>query len=341
MKMGNWVKGKTKCIKSCQDFTIALTKDNEIFLWYCQSKNKINKINKTKNDFSKNNININTNKSFNNLFTTEESKEITDFIESGINYGVPFKINFLNKKIKISQISCGYNFAMLLAAGGILFCLGSNKNGELGLTEKKEELEDKNLNLKYFYSPVQNFILSDYYQEKIIDVRCGFKHTICLTSAKRVFSWGNNKYGQLGTGNFENQLVPVPIGLNVLPIEKIIQIQAGFRNSVFFTENKNIYYTGILDKDNINNYPTKFNVKLKSPEICIENKFFIVRILTSWSKNSSILYATVADVRRYKSQNINKINRVMDILAKNWRDENGVCQRIDTISNFFSSTYMK
>ena len=335
------LKGKTKCIKCCQDFTIALTKDNEIFLWYCQSKNKINKINKKRNDFSNNNININTNKSFNNLFTTEESKEITDFIESGINYGIPFKINFLNKKIKISQISCGYNFAMLLAAGGILFCLGSNKNGELGLTEKKEELEDKNLNLKYFYSPVQNFILSDYYQEKIIDVKCGFKHTICLTSAKKVFAWGNNKYGQLGTGNFENMLVPVPIDLNVLPIEKIIQISAGFRNSVFFTENKNIYYTGILDKDNVNNYPTKFNVKLKSPEICIENKFFIVRILTSWSKNSSIFYATVADVRRYKSQNINKINRVMDILSKNWRDENGVCPRIDTISNFFSSTYMK
>ena len=332
------LKGNVKCIKSCQDFTLSLTKDNEIYLWFCKSKNKINK-NKIKNDYN-NNSNLN-NSLNNNIYTTEESKEFTDFIESGINYGVPFRINFLNKKIKIIQFSCGYNFAMLLAAGGILFGLGNNKNGELGLTQDKEELNDKRLGLNYFYSPIQNNILSDYYQEKIINVKCGFRHTICLTSSKRIYTWGNNKYGQLGTGNFETQLIPIQINLNVFPMEKIIQIQAGFRSSIFFTENRNIYYTGILDKDNISKYPSKFNVKLKSPEICVENKFYIVRILNTWSKNASIFYVTVADVRKYKSQSINKINKVIDILAKNWKDENASCPKIDTISNYFSSTYMK
>ena len=330
------LKGNAKCIKSCQDFTLALTKDNEVFLWFCQSKKRINK-NKEKN----NELNNNVSHSFNNAYTTEESKEFTEFIESGINYGIPFKINFLNKKIKINQIACGYDFGMLLATGGILFCLGNNKNGELGLTQDREELKDKSLGLHYFYSPIQNIFLSDYYKEKIIFVRCGFKHTVCLASSKKVYSWGNNKYGQLGTGNYETQLVPIPINLYGLPIEKIVQIQAGFRNSIFFTENKNIYYTGILDKDNITNYPTKFNIKIKSPEICIENQFHIIRILSTWSKNASIFYVTVADIRRYKTQDINKINKVIDILSKNWRDENGTCPKINTISNYFSSTYMK
>ena len=330
------LKGNAKCIKSSQDFTLALTKENEVFLWFCQSKKKINK-NKEKN----NEINNNINQSRNNFYFTEESKEFTEFIESGINYGIPFKINFLNKKIKINQIACGYDFGMLLATGGILFCLGNNKNGELGLTQDKEELKDKNLDLNYFYSPIQNIFLSDYYKEKIILVRCGFKHTVCLASSKKVYSWGNNKYGQLGTGNYQTQLIPVPINLNALPIEKIIQIQAGFRNSIFFTENKNIYYTGILDKDNITNYPTKFNIKIKSPEICIENQFHIIRILSTWSKNASIFYVTIADIRRFKTQNISKINKVIEVLSKNWKDENGTCPKINTISNFFSSTYMK
>ncbi len=327
------LKGNAKCIKSCQNFIISLTKDNEVYLWYTQSQRKL------KNDYIKNKTN--ENHSINNIYTTEESKEFTDYIESGINYGIPFKINFLNKKIKINQISCGNNFAMLLAIGGIIFGLGNNKNGELGLTQDKDEFTDESLNSQYFYSPIQNMILSDYYQEKIIMIKCGFRHTVCLSSSKRVYIWGNNKYGQLGTGNFENILIPTPISLNIFPIDKIVQIQAGFRSTIFFTESRNIFYTGILDKDNISKYPTKFKVKVKSPEICPENKFFIVRILNSWSKNASIFYVTVADTREYKSENINKINKVIDILIKNWKDENATCPKIDTISNYFSSTYMK
>ena len=338
------LKGNAKSIKSCQDFTIALSNDNEVYLWYYQSKNRINKL-KTNIDFINNKSKL-SNKSKNSHSHSrsgyfEESKDFTDYIESGINNGVPFKINFLNKKIKIVQISCGYNFAMLLATDGILFGLGNNKNGELGIIHNEEELNDPNLKLNYFHSPIQNIILSDIYKEKIISVKCGFKHTICLTSGKRVYGWGKNTNGQLGLNNYANQLIPVQIFFNIIPLEKIIQIEAGFRSSIFLTENRNIYYTGILDKDNISNFPTKFNVKIKSPEICVENKFHIVRILTSWSKNASIFYVTVADIRRFNTKNINKLNKVIEVLSKNWKDENSKCPRINTISNYFSPTYMK
>ena len=336
------LKGNTKSIKSCQDFTISLTNDNEVYLWYYQSKNRINKL-KTNIDFINNKTKL-SNKSKNSYSRSgyfEESKDFTDYIESGINNGVPFKINFLNKKIKIAQISCGYNFSMLLSSDGILFGLGNNKNGELGVIHNEEELNDPNLKLNYFHSPIQNIILSDIYKEKIISVKCGFKHTICLTSGKRVYGWGKNTNGQLGLGNYVNQLIPVQIFINIIPLEKIIQIQAGFRSSIFLTENRNIYYTGILDKDNISNFPTKFNVKIKSPEICVENKFHIVRILTSWSKNASIFYVTVADIRRFNTKNIHKLNKVIEVLSKNWKDENVKCPRINTISNYFSPTYMK
>mgnify|MGYP002626041218 CR=1 FL=1 len=336
------LKGNTKSIKSCQDFTISLTNDNEVYLWYYQSKNRINKL-KTNIDFINNKTKL-SNKSKNSYSRSgyfEESKDFTDYIESGINNGVPFKINFLNKKIKIAQISCGYNFSMLLSSDGILFGLGNNKNGELGVIHNEEELNDPNLKLNYFHSPIQNIILSDIYKEKIISVKCGFKHTICLTSGKRVYGWGKNTNGQLGLGNYVNQLIPVQIFINIIPLEKIIQIQAGFRSSIFLTENRNIYYTGILDKDNISNFPTKFNVKIKSPEICVENKFHIVRILTTWSKNASIFYVTVADIRRFNTKIIHKLNKVIEVLSKNWKDENVKCPRINTISNYFSPTYMK
>ena len=335
------LKGNTKSIKSCQDFTIALTNDNEVYLWYYQSKNKINKL-KTNIDFihNKSKLSNNSNKS-NSGYFIEESKDFTDYIESGINYGVPFKINFLNKKIKINQISCGHNFSMLLSSDGILYGLGCNKNGELGVIHNEQELKDPNLKLNYFHSPVQNIILSDIYKEKIMVVKCGFKHTICLTSGRRLYAWGRNKNGQLGIGNYTNQIIPIQIFLNVFPIEKVIQIQAGLRSSIFLTENRNIYYTGVLDKDNMSKFITKFNVKVKSPEICVENKFHIVRILTTWSRNASIFYVTVADTRRFNTQQVSKLNKVIDVLTKNWKDENVKCPRINTIANYFSSTYMK
>ena len=338
------LKGNTKEIKSCQDFTIALTNDNEVYLWYYQSKYRINKL-KTNNNLLNNNMNksklSNNNSHSNSGYFLEESKDFTDYIESGINYGVPFKINFLNKKIKIMQISCGYNFAMLLSTEGNLFGLGNNKNGELGIIYNEQELKDPNLKLNYFHSPIQNILLSDVYKEKIISVKCGFKHTVCLSSARRIYTWGRNKNGQLGTGNLIDQLIPVPISLNIFPLEKVVQIQAGFRSSIFLTENRNIYYTGVLDKDNMSIFPTKFNVKVKSPEICAENKFHIVRIMTSWSKNASIFYATVADIRRFNSEKISKLNKVIDFLAKNWKDENVKCPKISTIANYFSPTSMK
>lgn len=40
--------------------------------------------------------------------------------------------------------------------------------------------------------------------EKIIQIECGFKHVIALSSLKKVFIWGCNEFGQLGTGDFQN-----------------------------------------------------------------------------------------------------------------------------------------
>ena len=56
------------------------------------------------------------------------------------------------------QISCGYNFAMLLSTEGNLFGLGNNKNGELGVIYNEQELKDPNLKTNYFRSPIENIL---------------------------------------------------------------------------------------------------------------------------------------------------------------------------------------
>lgn len=37
--------------------------------------------------------------------------------------------------------------------------------------------------------------------EKVVEVSCGYKHVICRTALKKVFTWGMNHKGQLGLGD--------------------------------------------------------------------------------------------------------------------------------------------
>jgi len=49
------------------------------------------------------------------------------------------------------------------------------------------------------------------FREAIIQMSLGTYHSSILTSSGRLFTWGNNAYGQLGDGTSVNRLKPVDI----------------------------------------------------------------------------------------------------------------------------------
>jgi alpha-tubulin suppressor-like RCC1 family protein len=143
----------------------------------------------------------------------------------------------LNSKLKeenIIDVCCGDWHSMALTSSGQLFAWGDNKYGQIG--HDKDEIRKP--------VPVR---LMGFNDEKIKSIACGSMHSMALTEKGDVYSWGFNKYGQLGIGNTKNQNHPIRIDIKTqdfASIEKIEMISCGQKHSFLLANNGNIFTFG-------------------------------------------------------------------------------------------------
>jgi alpha-tubulin suppressor-like RCC1 family protein len=115
---------------------------------------------------------------------------------------------------------------------GKVYCWGYNIFGVLG----------NGKNDRVIYSPKLNQYLSD---KQIIDICCGFRHTLVLTNSGEVYAWGDNKKGQIGNGKSgENECQLIPIKVNGFNDEKVIHISCGGWHSMALTESGRVFSWG-------------------------------------------------------------------------------------------------
>ena len=65
--------------------------------------------------------------------------------------------------------------------------------------------------------------------DNVISISAGLSHSFALKEDGTVWAWGENKYGQLGIGNFLDTNVPQ----KVKTIQNPIQISSGYAHSIF------------------------------------------------------------------------------------------------------------
>uniref|UniRef100_A0A8C7B7F9 HECT and RLD domain containing E3 ubiquitin protein ligase 4 n=1 Tax=Neovison vison TaxID=452646 RepID=A0A8C7B7F9_NEOVI len=87
----------------------------------------------------------------------------------------------------IVAVSCGEAHTLALNDKGQVYAWGLDSDGQLGLLGSEECIRVPR-NIKS---------LSDI---QVVQVACGYYHSLALSKASEVFSWGQNKYGQLGLG---------------------------------------------------------------------------------------------------------------------------------------------
>src|SRR6185312_14247919 len=81
---------------------------------------------------------------------------------------------------------------------GKLYCFGGGEMGQLGIVETKRDGDVVPI-ARYVPSCVE--LLSD---QHIVGVSCGSFHTAAVTAVGDVFTFGWNKFGQLGLGHTDS-----------------------------------------------------------------------------------------------------------------------------------------
>ncbi|KAJ4951449.1 hypothetical protein NE237_028281 [Protea cynaroides] len=106
---------------------------------------------------------------------------------------IPHQLEAL-RDVVISQISGGWRHTMAVTSDGRLYGWGWNKFGQVGVGDNIDHCSPE---------------LVKFPQEQgVVQISCGWRHTLAVTEKQNVFSWGRGTNGQLGHGDSIDRNIP-------------------------------------------------------------------------------------------------------------------------------------
>lgn len=161
----------------------------------------------------------------------------------------PFhRVRGLPKNIIIKSVKCGDNHTVVLTSHGLYGC-GSNKNGELGLVNKKTFPR---------FTKIELVIPSSY-----ISISCGGLYTMVLTDTG-LWASGANVSFQLGLGYDSEKYIYsfAPVIIKGLNCSSIINVYCGWDHTILLTTD-GLWSTGNNDKGQLGRNSTDNDVFTK------------------------------------------------------------------------------
>ncbi|MBA0683239.1 hypothetical protein Goari_024911, partial [Gossypium aridum] len=114
---------------------------------------------------------------------------------------VPYKVEALADS-SIKQISGGWRHTMALTSDGKLYGWGWNKVGVGDNTDICSPVQVK------FPNDQAHSCYCCFQILKVVQVSCGWRHTLAITEEQNIFSWGRGTNGQLGHGESMDRNFP-------------------------------------------------------------------------------------------------------------------------------------
>jgi alpha-tubulin suppressor-like RCC1 family protein len=137
---------------------------------------------------------------------------------STVNSDVPVRAR-LPMGARVVAVRASYNYSMALTAGGQVLTWGYNGSGQLGTGFHTASEVPVRVRLPR--------------RTRVAAIATGGYDGLVLTKTGRVLAWGDNKFGQLGNGNYRSSELPVAV--KVPPGVRIVALGGGSQHSLALT----------------------------------------------------------------------------------------------------------
>ena len=137
-----------------------------------------------------------------------------DTFEPG--YGTQLSRKFTPQYVKdleadnIIDIHCGKTFSMFINNKNEILATGVNDLNQLGIIDNPQMKNNEIVCYDIIFPTRLDYLI----EKKVIKLSCGEGHCVAIINYpenETVWSWGNNKFGQLGHGSWVPKSLPTPI----------------------------------------------------------------------------------------------------------------------------------
>eukprot|EP01022_Parablepharisma_sp_SALTPOND_P031032 TRINITY_DN781_c0_g1_i1.p1 TRINITY_DN781_c0_g1~~TRINITY_DN781_c0_g1_i1.p1 ORF type:complete len:860 (+),score=139.28 TRINITY_DN781_c0_g1_i1:5957-8536(+) len=149
----------------------------------------------------------------------------------GKSYSKPKQCSF---NIVIRDISCGDEHAAFLTNDGLVYTMGNNLNGRLGLGDSK---------LTHSSVPC---LVESFLETHVVNISCGWTHTAAVTDQGTVYTWGLGEFGALGHNDTLSRSRPEQLKF-FMSGKPVKQVSCGSRHTAFVVEDGELYACGAGD----------------------------------------------------------------------------------------------
>ncbi|TGZ51677.1 RCC1 and BTB domain-containing protein 1-like [Temnothorax longispinosus] len=136
--------------------------------------------------------------------------------------------NGLNMK-RIVDIACGSHHSVALTEDGEVYAWGQNNCGQVGSSISTNQGAPRQVN-------------SNLAGKKVVYISCGQTSTMAVIENGEVYGWGYNGVGQLGIGNYVNQMTPSRVGSLIGTV--IVKVACGYAHTLALTDEGKLYVWG-------------------------------------------------------------------------------------------------
>ncbi|KAJ5076414.1 claret isoform a [Anaeramoeba ignava] len=196
-------------------------------------------------------------------------------------------------KGKIIDIQCGWTYSIMLIEN-------ENPNPKRKLYScGYHEVNGLGKNDCYEFTEIKSSLFEN--DDNILDFSVGFAHTLILTSNPKLIGFGDNLFGQLGTGDINLQSIPIQIELPKLRFNENISnyhVYCGYNSSF-------LYYSPFLSS--FSNLEEDLIKLFERKEFCD---------ISFKTKNGEIIEAHKLILKYRLNQNQNEIEKLQEIISK-------------------------